>query len=203
MAISTFSDLKGKIAGYLARGGLDAQIADAISMFEAQYNGAEDNYFAEQVATVTTIAGTVTADLPSDFNRVVGIYYSDGTPITLVDVSALNPTNVRGRPLRAAIYPGNRLKFDMVPDAAYAIELIYEGKLTPLSDASTTNWLLAQYPNVYVYGALMFMLDYLQDGVRAETVAGRAQGFLLAIQGKKAAKKLGSTPAMQIRKGCP
>ncbi len=203
MALATFSDLKGKVAGYLARSGMDAQISDAIAMFEAQYNGAEDNYFAEMVGTITTTAGTSTASLPSDFNQHVALYYDDGQPVELVDISALNPINVAGRPTKAAIFPGNRLKFDVVPAAAYALEIVYEAKLSPLSDTNATNWLMLQYPNVYVYGSLMFMLDYLQDSIRADTVGKRAEGFLLAIQGKKPSKKLGNTPKMQVGRGCP
>lgn len=203
MAIATYSDLKSKIGKYLARSGLDTEIADSIAMFEAQYNGAEDNYFAELVGTLATVAGTSTVSLPADFNQHVALYYPDGTTINLVDISALSLIAMQGRPLRAALYPGNRLRFEVTPDAAYNLELIYEAKVSNLSDSNPTNWLLQQYPNVYVYGSLMFMLDYLQNSIRADKIGARAEGFLAAIQGKKPTKKLGNTPRMQAGRGCP
>lgn len=203
MALSSYSDIKAKISEYLARGGMDSKIADAILMFEARYNGGENNFFAEQVATPTTVAGSPFMDLPADFNEEVTLFYADGTPIELVALTALNYSNVKARPRRAAVFPGSKLKFEVIADAAYELELVYEAKLAPLSDSAPTNWMVVQYPYLYVYGSLMFMLDYLQDGVRAETIEGRTKVFMDELDGKKAAKKLGKTPVMQTPRGCP
>lgn len=203
MAIATYSDLKAKIGRYLARSGMDAEIADAIEMFEDRYNASEDNYFAEAATTINSVAGNAFVELPADFNEHVSLTYADGTPISIVALSALGFSNTKGRPLRAAIYPDNRLKFEVVPAAVYEIELVYEANLASLSDSNASNWLLAKYRYVYVYGALMFMLDYLRDGVRAETIGVRNREFLSEIQGKKAIRKLGSTPVMQTPRGMP
>jgi hypothetical protein len=204
MAIANYSDLKSKIAGYLARSGLDAQIADAIALFEAEYNSGEDNYFAEQVATLTTATGNALITLPTDFNEHVALSLPGFGNIPIVSLSALNEIAItQGRPTQAALYPSNRLKLAATPNAVYSLELIYEANLAGLSVSNPINWMLTKYPNVYVYGALKYMLDYLQHGLRADMIERRYLGFLNAIQGKKAAKKLGSTPVMQTLRNLP
>lgn len=205
MPFSSYSDLKNAIGGFLARTtGLEAKIADAIALFEAEYNGGEDNYFAEDVYTINTTAGTALAALPTNFNEPVSLSIPGGGEVKLVSLPILNggDPQIRSRPTRAALYPGNRLKLSPTPDTAYAIELIYEANLASLTDAAPSNWMLQKYPNVYLYGSLKYMLDYLQDGVRADTVKSQYAIFLSDIQGKKASKKLGSNPVMQQPKGC-
>ncbi|OAE37643.1 phage adaptor protein [Agrobacterium tumefaciens] len=199
MAFSTYSDLKSKIAKYLARSGLDTEIADAIAMFESEYNAGEDNYFSESVFPFTTVAGTALVTLPSDFNEPVSLSMDKYGDVPIISLASLQNRAVvtQGRPTAAALYPGSRLKLSATPDAVYSLELIYEANLAALSDASPTNWMLQKYPNVYVYGALKYMLDYLQDGVRADTIERKYLGFLNGIQGKKASKKLGNNAVMQ------
>lgn len=204
MPIATFSDLKSEVGKFLARGGLDADIANKIALFEAEYNAGEDNYFAEKVEIIPTIAGTATVNLPSDFNEPVALSIPGYGNIPIVSLAVLNQSPaVRGRPTQAALYPGSKLKLSLVPDAVYSLELVYEANLAALSDATPTNWMLTKYPNVYVYGVLKYMLDYLQHGVRAADIKTSYAGFLSGIQGKKAAKKLGSTPVMQTSRKLP
>ena len=39
----------------------------------------------------------------------------------------------------------------------------YWGKLTALSDASTTNWMLTNAPDVYLYGSLYYLGQLTRD----------------------------------------
>lgn len=205
MAISNYSDLKSKIAGFLARSGLDAEIADAISFFEAEYNASEDNYFAESAYTFDTVAGTALVALPADFNEPVSLSIASRGGVKFVSLSALNDmaSPVQGQPTYAALYPGDRLKLSVTPDAVYAMELIYEANLASLTDAAPINWMLKKYPNVYLYGSLKYLLEYLQDGVRADRITAAYAGFLNGINSKKASKKLGAVAVMQTSRKLP
>ena len=49
------------------------------------------------------------------------------------------------------------------PDGDYEAELTYYRKLPPLSDSSTSNWLLAHYPDVYFHGTLALAGPYVND----------------------------------------
>jgi hypothetical protein len=55
-----------------------------------------------------------------------------------------------------------------IPDSTYTAELIYYAKLSKLSASTSTNWLLAQAPDVYLYGALLQAAPYLQDDARIQ-----------------------------------
>lgn len=174
-------------------------------MFEARYNGSEDNYFAENAATVTTAQGVDAIDLPADFKEVVSLYLTGVGPVQLVSLQALRDAGYCGQdtPYLAALYPGNKLKLGPTPSGAFPLEVVYDAKVTPLTQPSDTNWLLTEYPFLYVYGSLMFMLSFLQDADRRAEIEGNYQQFIAELQGKKAAKKLGRTPQMRTRRGNP
>jgi hypothetical protein len=61
---------------------------------------------------------------------------------------------------------GGQIRVLPVPDSAYTAELIYYAKLSKLSGSVATNWLLAQAPDVYLYGSLMQAAPYLKDDSR-------------------------------------
>jgi len=52
------------------------------------------------------------------------------------------------------------------PDGSYDAELLYYSKLTPLSDAAPTNWLLTESPDIYLYGTLAQSAPYLKEDER-------------------------------------
>jgi hypothetical protein len=59
-----------------------------------------------------------------------------------------------------------------VPGESYTGELLYYAKVPALSDANTTNWLLTDSPDVYLYGSLLQTAPYLRDDERAAVWAG-------------------------------
>ena len=56
---------------------------------------------------------------------------------------------------------GATLELAPVPDAAYALKLYYYQKALPLSAERTTNWLLTNFPNLYLFGSLVAAEAYL------------------------------------------
>ena len=63
---------------------------------------------------------------------------------------------------------GNQLEVIPSPDTEYSAELTYYAKITALSDANTSNWLLAYAPDLYLYGALLEAAPYLRDDARLQ-----------------------------------
>jgi len=199
MALATYSDLKSELGTWLARSGLDGRISNAVAMFEAEYNASDDNYFAEGVETLTTTAGDPLVDLPGDFRELVSMSNATGSDVPLVSLPVLNSqgSQYQGYPRMAALYPGKRLKIGPVPDAVHSLELIYQANLSGLSDTAPSNWMLQEYPFLYVYGALKFLLDQLQDGGRAADIKAEYARLLTLVQSRKAIKSLGRTPVMR------
>ena len=52
------------------------------------------------------------------------------------------------------------------PDGAYTFNFYYLTSLPSLSATQTTNWLILNAPDVYLYGSLLEATPYLQDDAR-------------------------------------
>jgi len=52
------------------------------------------------------------------------------------------------------------------PDGSYTAQFWYKAGIAVLSDTNTTNWLLTNYPNLYLYAALLESAPYLRDDER-------------------------------------
>ncbi len=64
---------------------------------------------------------------------------------------------------------GDEFQFIPIPDASYLVELTYWRRIPPLSDTNTTNWILSDHPDAYLYGALVQSAPYLMDDSRITT----------------------------------
>ena len=62
---------------------------------------------------------------------------------------------------------GQEIHFEPTPDAEYEIEMNYY-EFDPLSGTNTTNWLLEDYPDVYLYGTLLEAEAYLMNDPRLQ-----------------------------------
>jgi len=68
---------------------------------------------------------------------------------------------------------GQQFQVIPVPDSgsAYTGELTYYAKIPALTVSNTSNWLLVDSPDLYLYGSLLQAAPYLQDDQRITTWA--------------------------------
>lgn len=172
MALATYSDLQTSIAGWLNRSDLTAVIPDFIVLAEGKI--ARDLRIRKQVVntTLTTVAGTQGVSLPSDFLEMENISITSTTPqaaLSVVTPEILDrryPANYgTGQPAVYALL-GDQIQFGPTPDAAYTISMDYYQRFTALA-TTPTNWLLTNYPAIYLFGALAEAANYLMDEQRA------------------------------------
>jgi hypothetical protein len=110
--------------------------------------------------------------VPADFLETKSIKLNTNpvTPLAFESIDAMDI--MKGTMYQAAGKPqyfsivGGQIRVLPVPDGTYTAELTYYAKLTKLSSTVATNWLLAQAPDVYLYGALMQAAPYLKDDAR-------------------------------------
>jgi hypothetical protein len=74
--------------------------------------------------------------------------------------------SIVGRELELVPAPGP------APDSSALIEMIYYGRIPPLTDAEPTNWLLRDSPDAYLYGALTHAAPYLEEDARVALWVG-------------------------------
>ena len=67
-----------------------------------------------------------------------------------------------GRPAHYCVQGAN-FRFGPTPDVAYTATLVYYLKVPALTDSATSNWVLAQHPDAYMYGAMAELCGFTQD----------------------------------------
>jgi hypothetical protein len=167
MALGTYSDLQAAVASWMDRTDLGAAIPDFIALFEtaAKAELPLRTRYNLAATTLTTTAGVATVALPADFLEARALVNQTDPkdvldPYTPAALYTQFPDGQGGRP-RGFTTVGGTLELAPKPDAAYGLKLYYYQRITPLSNEAPTNWLLANFPNLYLFGALVAAEAYL------------------------------------------
>lgn len=174
MALANYSDLQASVANWLHRDDLTLQIPDFIALAESEI--AKDLRTQEQDVTTTIAVDAVTESLPTrmleiravelQINPVLNLQFR--TPLQL---AKLDDQTV-GRPLFYTITGGN-FKFFPTPDRSYDVEVNYIQRYAAFSGDTDTNYVLTNYPGVYLYASLRAAYAFVEDEpaqARAETM---------------------------------
>jgi hypothetical protein len=163
MSITNYTDLQAAIANWLARGDLAANIPDFIAIFEAVANRRLRVRQQESAASLTPASGV--AALPADYLAWRRVTWTGSTHRELEYVHpsylhALYPTAPAGLP-RLFTIEGATLTVAPSDDSALTFD--YFQKIPALSNASPANWLIAAYPDLYLFGALAEAHGFVKD----------------------------------------
>ena len=200
MALTTYTELQDSVADFLNRGDLTTVIPDFITMSEAELN----RTLRVSNMSVRTRAplSTQYVKLPSGFlgMRNIELLTDPVTPLTYKNLQNLDihrSNDSTGKPLYYSIMQDN-IEFAPVPDGEYTLEILYYQKIPALS-ANSTNWLLTEHPDAYLYGALMHSAPYLQADDRVGLWAGKYNQIIQQIiSSDEKAKFSGSTPSVSF-----
>lgn len=106
--------------------------------------------------------------VPSDWLATIRFGIKAGAEIELVPSAKLQRMRrdgtATGVPIYYAISAG-QFEFYPTPTGQDG-ELLYYAAAPALSDSATSNWLLEDAPDAYLYGALMHSAPYVQDDAR-------------------------------------
>jgi hypothetical protein len=172
MAIQTYSDLQSSVADWLNRDDLTAVIPDFISMAELRL----DRDVRLRQIGVRDFVAVEDYPLPNDFKAVSALYHDGSTyygglgivtPAELASAKAMHGDT--GVPLCAAVVTDSdppTLRFAPEPSGTYTLRMTYERKIDKLSDENTSNTLLAEAPDIYLYAVLSEAEGYLQEDQR-------------------------------------
>lgn len=181
MAITTYSQLKSAVANWLNRSDLDSVIPDFIALAEAQFNRTV-RHRKMVTRSQSTLSGAYT-NFPADWLQTIRFQLNTNpvTPLLFVTPEqALEESMVYSAGQQPLFYTTVGQQFQVVPapDTTYDTELLYYAKIPALSDSNTTNWLLTESPDLYLYGALIQSAPYLKEDERINTWAGIYQKLL-------------------------
>lgn len=155
----TYSDLKTAIADFLHRTDLTTQIPNFIERAEAALFR-EINVKDLRVSTTGTTTGEYVT-LPADFSEVVRLTCTySGTEYDL-DYGSQPVDYTMTAPKYFAL-ENNKLRiFGSSTGQAYT--LYYTPKVAALSASNTTNWLLTNAPDLYLYASSLEAARYSRD----------------------------------------
>mgnify|MGYP000433063177 FL=1 len=204
MAITTYTELQASIADTLNRDDLSAAVPTFISLAEADMQRRVRHWRMEKRSTAEL--DTQYSAIPADFVEVIRFYVTsnDTRPLELISQAELldrkaKRSNASGAPAYYALTAGE-LEIYPVPDGTYDVELYYISRIPALSDSNASNWMLEQYQDAYLYGALVHSAPYLKDDARVTVWAALYQNAIDAINAESERSKFGgSGRRMKIR----
>jgi hypothetical protein len=189
VAITTYAELQTATANWLDRTDLTARIPEFIELSEANFNRvirspdmvAKDDSFS--------IASRYTT-LPTDTLEIVRIVL-DLTPVIVLEYMTPEEISERrvamsatGKPYYFTVIGGSSNQLEVVPspDSTYTSSIVYYTRIAALSDAATSNWLLAAHPDIYLFGTLVEAEPYLKNDERMPMWTSRLDKALMALR---------------------
>ena len=172
MALDTYDNLKSEIASFLNRDDLTANIDTFIDLAETRH--ARDLRIREMEAvstSITTVAGTQSYDLPTGY---LELRYAmlQTSPYTMLQYMTpadffrvYNEGEGTGMPVYYTIV-GKKIYLGHSPDSANVLELGFFQRATALSSSNTTNDILTNFPDLYLYGSFAETSPFLMQDER-------------------------------------
>ena len=184
MAITSYATLKTAIEAWLKRSDstTTGEIDTFIDLFEAEVNRNVRHREMEQ--RVTTTANSEYVSLPADFLEMRSIKLNSNpnrqirfeSPQNFTALRATNTTQTNEPNFYTIV--GKQIRFSPIPSSD-SVEMNYFEKITPLDSTNTTNWLINDYPDAYLYGSLYHGCLFVRNNELLSTVA---PSYKLAMQ---------------------
>lgn len=203
MALDSYTTLQAAIADWLNRGDLTATIPDYIRLVEAELGRIlKGRPMTTELPVVFDTTGRLA--LPSDFVRCTSLTLETdlyGWPVEFKPyqyVVQKQAQLITGPPRYAAVV-GTDIVIAPTPDSdtQYTGNLIYDATLTPLSVSATTNWVLTDHPDAYLFGSLYQAAPYLNNDERIPVWEARYYKALDQIRELTQQSEYGGTPIVR------
>lgn len=164
MALDTYANLQTSIASWTHRSDLTSIIPDFIALAEKRINGDLDARLQDTVSTLATVASTAAVSTPTDVINIRSLTLQSSPNVVLdyLPPDQFNTTYADGRTgiPQAFTIIGTSIYLGPTPDAVYSLQCVYKAQVPALSDSNTTNWLLTNFPQVYLKASLIEAARY-------------------------------------------
>lgn len=175
MAITTYSELQTAVSSWSHR--TVSQVIDFITLAERRINSKLNSRMAEVETTLTATVDSRYIALPSLYLYPLALWrdYPTGTRTEIIYATA----EVMGSTISSSGFPdfytidGSNLAFEMPNIDAFDYILRYK-KLYDIA-STTTNDILTNYPDVYLFGALVEAAMFARDGDMVDRWEARFQ----------------------------
>lgn len=178
MALATYTDLQGAVAGWVHReddDDLTARVPDLIALGEARIFRVLRLRRMLTTAMLATTSGVATVALPADFLHFHRLRLT--APDQAIDYlpgrsfSDQYPAAYSGAPRHYTV-EGANIVLAPVPDSSTTIEAVYYARPAALS-VTPSNWLLTEHPGLYLWSALAEAAPFLRDTAMVQAWEGK------------------------------
>ena len=163
MALDTYAELRTEVAAWLHRNDLTDRIPTFI---EFATNRLSRSITSPRMEASTTLAVTSgIASLPSDFRAAISMTLGtvEYKAITAADMRAMNQGGIRPT---YPVYSIVNNQITVYPAESSSPTFIYATRLANLVTDADTNWVLQDYPDVYLMASLAEARKFVLDDTR-------------------------------------
>lgn len=209
MSLDSYANLKQEVIDWCHRDDMSLKIDTFIKLAETEM--LNNNIEVLQTRDIESLVdfSTNTTDrfvsLPTGYKsmRKIRIQIDNGrsTKLEFKTPSQLQILSTTGQPYFFTVT--DKIEMERVSDQVYSGEIQYYKSFTALSSDNTTNSVLTNNPNIYLFGALHQLFLHAEDDVKAGKYYDK---FINAIRGANNADKegrYGVAPAMRIEGSTP
>jgi hypothetical protein len=207
MAITNYTNLQTSIADFLNRDDLTSVIPTFIQLAEAQMQREIRHWKMEARTGGQQTGGDQYMQIPADWLETIRLHLtgSGTSAVTMTSRAAMADIRAKNEDVSTVApyyYTHADGQFELYPTPSEDtdIELLYYQKIPALSASNSTNWLLEDAPDAYLYGSLLHSAPYLAEDAR---VAVWAQMYSSAVvnvnNASEQARYSGSGMTLKIR----
>lgn len=200
MAISNYSELQSEIAAWIHRANLTDRIPAFVSLCEADIARDLRVWQMENEVTLSATEAVDYVALPSRCFAIKSVYIGGSHPRELrrLSLPALNHKYIgasSNTPAEYSLQEGN-IVLAPTPSADIDVVVTYWASPVPLATTST-NDILTNYPDVYLYGSLKHGYRYMRNLERAQEAEA---SYLKAVaSANKSSRKLRASGTTSTR----
>jgi hypothetical protein len=205
MAITNYTNLQTAVADFLNRDDLTSVIPTFIQLAEAQMNRDIRHWKMETRSNGQQTAGDQYMQIPADWMETIRFHLTGGGTqvLDLISRAAMadkreGAEDMSGSP-QYYCHADGQFELYPTPNADTDVELLYVAKIPDLA-TNSTNWLLEDAPDAYLYGSLLHSAPYLQEDAR---VAVWAQMYSASVarlnEASEKARYSGSGLTLKVR----
>jgi hypothetical protein len=186
MSIATYSELNTAVANWLDRDDLTDRIPEFIALCEARFNRLLRIRAMEYKQTASTVAGQRNLALPTGFIQMRNLQMNE-TPIVPMQYvtpeiyDRLYGSTLTGTPQMYTII-ADEIQLGPIPGSVLTIEMLFYKKFDALTSAASTNWMIINAPDVYLYGCLLEAEPFIMNDPRVQLWAAAFEQSITSMQ---------------------
>lgn len=163
MALDTYAELRTEVAAWLHRNDLTDRIPTFIEFATNRLSRSITSPRMEASTTLTVTSGI--ASLPNDFRAAISMTLGtvEYKAITAADMRAMNQGGIRPT---YPVYSIVNNQITVYPAESSSPTFIYATRLANLVTDADTNWVLQDYPDVYLMASLAETRKFVLDDTR-------------------------------------